>query len=501
MKLLHLSLLLLGFFGAALPVGVVSPASAAAATAAATAESADNSLSPDPAAAAEAMVRQLQDYPASIRAEELRVDLLLRAIGRQAGFNVVVAENVTDTISLDIVDLTLYEVFRFVMETRQLHYRKQNNILLVEKKSDFQARRQDLLTVRYCTRYAKAEEHLAKLSPLLAPGGSITVTGQGNCLIVKDQESNIANLEQMLTELDQPVPQVHIEARIVTVTNEAKRRLGVIWNHEALWKFDDRSRSNPVGFSANLPVLNPTSSFSFGLLRDRVNLGVTIQAMQEENILELLSSPSILVLNGHKAKISQGKEVPYTTQSSGQNTAATTTFREASLKLEVTPQVIQDEFISLKVDVSNDSIDTVTGGQGGNLLINKQEIDTNLFLENGATVAIGGIILQNRDSQSSGVPGLSAVPVLGHLFKGSRKSNEQTELMVFLTPTIVKLGNKGGVDDGIDQLPAYTRTILSREEFTPQSAGSRQPPVVVQGEQSPMPGNGLVTGTGESGQP
>jgi type II secretory pathway component HofQ len=250
---------------------------------------------------------------------------------------------------------------------------------------------------------------------------------RGDGLVVRDSETNIARIKQILEELDQPIPQVHIEARIVTMGQEAIRRLGVKWNYDNL-------QTNPsISASSDLSVTN-TSTLAFGLLQDNLQLNVELQAMQQDNMLQILSAPSILVLDGNAAEIKQGQEVPYTSQSGD---LVNTSFREATLSLKVTPKVLQDNFIVLDVTVTNDSVDETSSSSEP--LINKQEIATNLFLENGVTVVIGGILLQKEDKQTGGVPVLSKIPLLGNLFKNSENKDTEAELVVFLTPTIVTM--------------------------------------------------------------
>ena len=385
------------------------------------------------------LLTALKSFPASLRTEKLQVSLLLRGMGRQAGINILVADNITDTINLDVENLNLYEAFLVIMDAKQLRYYQKNNVIFVEKKVDFQGQQRDLASERLCTKFGNAAAYLDQLKPLLGKSGSITVTNRGNCLIIQDQAGNIPRLREMLSELDQPIPQVHIEARIVSISNEAKKQLGIIWGYN---NYRDAAalatKINPITSSINLPAIEPTTSLAFGFIRQNINLNVELQAMQSDSLLEILSSPSVLVLDGTEAEINQGKEVPYVT---GTSTTVNTTFREANLGLKVKPTVLHDGYIILDVAVTNDSVDQTTTGASG-LLINKQGIKTHLFLEDKVTVVIGGIVQQNKSNQNSKVPGLGDIPLLGNLFKNSNKLNDQSELMVFITPRIVTMTQK-----------------------------------------------------------
>ena len=408
------------------------------------------------------LLEGLKNFPASLRTENLSVSLLLRGMGRQAGINIMVADNIADTINLDVEKLSLYEVFQVIMDAKQLRYYQKNNVLFVEKKADFQGQQRDLASERLCTKFGNAAAYLDQLKPLLGPNGSITVSNRGNCLVVQDRAGNLPHLREMLVELDQPIPQVHIEARIVSISNEAKKQLGIIWGYN---NYRDAAalatKINPITTSINLPAAEPTTSLAFGFIRQNINLNVDLQAMQSDSLLEILSSPSVLVLDGKEAEIKQGKEVPYVTQTAN---TVNTSFREANLGLKVKPTVLMDGYIILDVAVTNDSVDQTSSNTSG-LLINKQAITTNLFLEDKVTVVIGGIVQQNKSHTNSKVPGLGDIPLLGNLFKNTDKANDQSELMVFITPRIVSMTPKqNGETAAKEPTPSKVPAESHREE-------------------------------------
>ncbi len=425
------------------------------------------------------LLEALKSFPASLRTENLQVSLLLRGMGRQAGINILVADNITDTINLDVEKLNLYEAFLVIMDAKQLHYYQKNNVIFVEKKADFQGEKRDLVSERLCTKFGNATAYVDQLKPLLGQSGSIIVTNRGNCLVIQDRGDNFPRLREMLAELDQPIPQVHIEARIVSISNEAKKQLGIIWGYN---NYRDAAalagKINPITTSADLSVSEPTTSLAFGFIRQNVNLNVELQAMQSDSLLEILSSPSILVLDGKEAEIKQGKEIPYVT---GTSTTVNTSFREANLGLKVKPTVLQDGYVILDVGVTNDSVDQTTTSTSG-LLINKQSITTNLFLEDKVTVVIGGILQQNKSHTNSKVPGLGDIPLLGNLFKNSDKFNDQTELMVFITPRVVNMEQKQNKGTAAKE-PAPSGTPAEHHKEEPLAAD--EPAKTTQGNTTP----------------
>jgi type IV pilus assembly protein PilQ len=380
------------------------------------------------------LVQRMKNFPTSMRCEDLEVSTLLRAMGRQAGINIFVSDTVEDTITFEMADVSLYEIFEVIIDAKNLHYQEKNNVIFVEKKSDFVEAQKDLETSRLCPKFSKASEYTGQLEQLKSPHGRVTVTSRDDCLIVQDRKKNIRQMRLLLNELDQPIPQVHIEARIVAVAKDAKDKLGVDWNYQnyrndAFLALKDK----PVTAGADLTLAGTTSNMAVGFIWDNMNLNFQIQALEEDQLLQILSAPSLLVLDGKEAEIKQGKEVPYTSQS-GDN--INTSFREANLSLKVTPNILQDAFINLDVTVTNDSVDT-KNSVSEEPLINRQEITTNLFLKDQVTVVIGGIHYSEDNDLVSGVPILSDIPFLGRLFTSTDQNISHYELLIFITPTIL----------------------------------------------------------------
>ena len=382
-----------------------------------------------PGAGAGPLIDALKDHPASIRGENLQVPLLFRAIARQAGITVYVADNIDDTITIEMENRTLYDIFNLVVTAKHLRYYEKDGFLFIQKEADFQSAPVNLATRRICSQYGRAEDYLEQLGKLLSRSGTITPTERGNCLLVVDLPEQLDKVSAMLTELDRPIPQVYIEARIVVISDEAKRRLGIKWGFSD--QYGDLSVTGAVdqqvGHTANLMV---------GYLRNNLNLNLELQALEQDNLVRVLSSPRILVLDGKEAEIKQGKEVAYVTQT---DSSINTSFREASLSLKVTPRILKNRYIVLDVAVTNDSVSTASSG--GQPTIDTQEISSTLFLEDNQTVVIGGILLENKDKIKQRVPLLGTIPVLGNLFKSKDDSKKRYELQVFITPTILSMEN------------------------------------------------------------
>ncbi len=385
------------------------------------------------------------------RGKDLSVATLLESIGRKAGINIIVDDSITDTINISTDSMSLYDLFMITIESKKLSYTEKNNLLYISKAGD-NIKPPEIITAKLCPRYGNASEYHDMLSPLLGEGGALTVSDRTNCLVVQDQERNIKKIRDTLAELDLPRPQVHIKASIVSVGKEAKKQLGIKWSTKA--DLDNTAlgeQSFPVRISAD-NLAQETGNLMFGIMYDNLHLDIDLQALQENNLLRILSSPQILVLDGKEAQIKQGKEVPFVSQS---QYSLNTDFREANLSLKVTPRV-RKNMVALDIVVNNDSVDESTSS--GEPLINKQEISTKLLLKTGVTVVIGGIIMNTKDNSRGGVPILKDLPILGNIFQSRSDLDSRQELMVFLTPTIINMGN----NEIVNSSEAETKSL--REE-------------------------------------
>lgn len=382
------------------------------------------------------LVEKLQEFPATMHCEDLEISTLLRAIGLQTGVNIFVADNVTGTISFEVDNLTLYDVFQLIIDTNGLHYIEKNNIISVKNRDDVTEGMRNLTTEKICVDFGKAGEHIDQLKHLLSADGTMTTINRDNCLLVRDQADIVELIREMVDELDRPIPQIHIEARIVAITDTGKKQLGVKWDYQN-YRDDDllATKNKPVIINSDLSVSSPTTTFVTGFIWDNMNLNVELQALEAEDELEILSAPSLLVLDGKEAEIKQGKEVPYVAQS-GDN--LNTSFREANLSLKVTPKIMRNKMVMLAVTVTNDQVDETTSS-GSDPLIERQEIRTDLYLEDRVTVVIGGIKGNRFLEDTSGIPILKDIPGLGRLFKSTDKLEGSYELLIFLTPTVVSI--------------------------------------------------------------
>ena len=425
--------------------------------------------------------------------QEIETRAVLQLLADASGQNIVVSDTVTGNVTLRLQNVPWDQALDIVLRTKGLDKRKQDNVIIVapqeelaaREKADLAARKdiQELAPLRseyLQVNYAKAKdmEGLIKSQggSLLSNRGSVAVDDRTNTLLLQDTADRLADIRRLVATLDIPVRQVLIEARIVVVNDDFKRDLGArvgyttaqsngngIWTTSGSAAATDTAISSalanraangtsfpvqvptgstgaPQRYNVNLPVPSPAGSFALGILGSNYIVDLELSAAQAETRAEVISSPRVITANQKEATIEQGTEIPY--QQSASSGATTISFKKAVLSLKVTPQITPDNRIILDLDVKKDTIGTITVASGGVNVpsIDTREIMTQVLVNDGQTVVLGGILeTTHRDDQTK-VPLLGDIPVLGALFKEAHKQNDKDELLIFVTPKIVREG-------------------------------------------------------------
>jgi len=425
--------------------------------------------------------------------QEIETRAVLQLLADASGQNIVVSDSVQGNVTLRLQNVPWDQALDIVLRTKGLDKRKQDNVIIVapqeelaaREKADLAARKdlQELAPLRseyLQVNYAKAKdmEGLIKSQggSLLSNRGSVAVDERTNTLLLQDTADRLADIRRLVATLDIPVRQVLIEARIVVVNDDFKRDLGArvgyttaqsngngIWTTSGSAAATDTTISSalanqakngssfpvqvptgstgaPQRYNVNLPVPTPAGSFALGILGSNYIVDLELSAAQAETRAEVISSPRVITANQKEATIEQGTEIPY--QQSASSGATTVSFKKAVLSLKVTPQITPDNRIILDLDVKKDTIGTITVASGGVNVpsIDTREIVTQVLVNDGQTVVLGGILeTEHRDDQTK-VPLLGDIPVLGALFKEQSKVNNKDELLIFVTPKIVREG-------------------------------------------------------------
>jgi type IV pilus assembly protein PilQ len=430
--------------------------------------------------------------------QDIETRAVLQLLADASGQNIVVSDSVGGSVTLRLQNVPWDQALDIVLRTKGLDKRKNDNVIIVapteelasREKAELAARQdvQDLAPLRseyMQVNYAKAGD-LASLiktqggSGLLSKRGSVSVDERTNTLLLQDSADRLDDIRRLVGTLDIPIRQVQIEARIVIVSDDFSRELGAragfsgfdffsnnlgytsgsaLANDQALGDFLDRINDQdptndgpppfigsdspgvaPPRYNVNLPVASPAGSIAYMLLGQDFLIDLELSAAQAEGRGEVISTPRVITANQREASIEQGVEIPY--QESASSGATTISFKKAVLALKVTPQVTPDNRIILDLNVKKDSVGQVIVGGAGQQVpsIDTREITTQVLVNDGQTVVLGGILETERRETEKKVPYLGDVPVLGRIFKTTGRTNNKDELLIFVTPKILREG-------------------------------------------------------------
>jgi type IV pilus assembly protein PilQ len=435
----------------------------------------------------------------SLNFQNIEVRALLQVIADFTNFNVVTSDTVTGNVTLRLKDVPWDQALDIIMQAKGLGVRKSGNVLWIAPKDEINAKEkidleakaqvaalEPLRTQSFQLNYTKAEEIAKGLTGtstgssnnsgsgtatrILSPRGSVIFETRTNQLFVNDIPSKLEEIQQMITKIDIPVRQVLIEARIVEANDTFGRSLGVrlgaldmrglrggtpgfgvggdnriaiTGTYQGVGEQTLQAAATSGSYTPNSYFVNlPSSGFNgysassvalslFGASSNRF-LNLELSALEADGKGKIVSSPRVITADQVKALIEQGTELPYQVATSSGATALA--FRKANLKLEVTPQITPEGNVILDVDVNKDSVGQVTNA---GYAIDTKHVQTQVLVENGGTVVIGGIFLQTENSTDTKVPFLGDIPILGNLFKTNTRSADRSELLIFLTPKVV----------------------------------------------------------------
>lgn len=388
---------------------------------------------------------------------------ILQLIGEVSNLNIIAADDIQGTITLRLVDVPWDQALDLIMEIKGLGMIREGNVARIMPQEKLRAmdeakmtaarareKLEDLSTEVITISYADVANVSEPAKKLLTERGKITEDKRNKQLIITDISSSIAEIRKLISWLDTPEKQVLIEARIVEATTTFSRDLGVKWgiSHQSDTGGNGSLSSADFGLGGSF-LLSPNavtgltgtaglgSALSFGRLGvDSTILDLRISALEKSGHGKVISTPRVTTMNGSKAVISQGTEIPY--QSTDDNGKTETEFKKAELSLTVTPEINPDGSIFLQILAKNDSRGAdVPTGLGSAPAIDTKTADTKVLVRDGETTVIGGIFVEEKRSQEDGVPYLMKIPILGHLFKSTNRVEERRELLVFITPRIL----------------------------------------------------------------
>jgi type IV pilus assembly protein PilQ len=423
--------------------------------------------------------------------QDIETRAVLQLLADTSGQNMVISDTVGGNVTLRLQNVPWDQALDIVMRTKGLDMRREGNVMFVAPAQEIAAREKELLTARAQVQqlaplrteylqinYAKASDLAALIksgqgSSLLSDRGSVAIDERTNTLLLQDTSERLGDIRLLVSTLDIPVRQVLIEARIVIVNDDFRRELGVrfgatvaiphggsdgsgvvgtpgfITEDNGAVISDEPGIDLPQGFElpdqaerylVNLPIANPAGRIAMTLIDSDYIVDLELSAAQAEGRGEIISSPRLITANQREATIEQGVEIPY--QESSSSGATTTQFKKAVLSLKVTPQITPDNRVILDLTVAKDSVGQLVASATGGFVpsIDTREIVTQVLVNDGQTVVLGGILETERRDAETKVPWLGDVPVLGHLFKTTSKTDNKDELLIFVTPRILREG-------------------------------------------------------------
>jgi type IV pilus assembly protein PilQ len=404
---------------------------------------------------------------------------ILRLIAEVSDLNIISGDDVRGNVSLRLVDVPWDQAFDIILRTKGLGKVQEGNIVRVAPLAKIKQEEDAILAARKArekledlsikllpVNYAKASELESQVKNLLSDRGSVSTEKRTNTLVIRDIKANIEEVVKLVKGLDSPTPQVLIETRIVEAQSTFARDLGIQWgiaHHTAdVNEFKSTFGSSgtappstitPTGFIAtggtfteqpnfavNLPATGSAGilgalGFTFGKLTgDSLLLDLRLTAGEQAGLTKTISRPRITTLDNKEAKIEQGESIPFETTSAE---GTKTQFIDANLSLTVTPHITPDGRVSMKIKVSSNSIGSFRTASGAPS-IDKKEASTEVLVKDGETTVIGGIVVSDKTNTDRGIPFLKDIPILGWLFKSKSVSDNQTELLIFITPMILK---------------------------------------------------------------
>ena len=425
--------------------------------------------------------------------QDIETRAVLQLLADISGLNMVVSDTVTGNVTLRLQQVPWDQALDIVMATKGLDKRRNGDVILVAPANEIAARERAELSARQeiqqleplrseflQVNYAKATD-LARLisgagrdRSFLSDRGSVAIDERTNTLLLYDTAPRIADIRRLVQTLDIPVRQVLIESRIVIVSDDFSRELGSRLGvtsvgsrsggsglmsvtgrsagsgaivDSALDNIQSTGQAFPVTvgsidqrYNVNLPVSQPAGSIALAVLGSDTLVDLELSALQAEGRAEVVSTPRVITANQREASIEQGVEIPF--QESAASGATATQFKKAVLSLTVTPQITPDNRIIMDLQVSQDNVGEVVPSATGGFVpsIDTRQISTQVLVDDGETVVLGGIYETERRESSSKVPLLGDIPLLGYLFRTTQNVSNKSELLIFITPKILREG-------------------------------------------------------------
>lgn len=377
----------------------------------------------------------------TLDSQDIKISAVLQFIADISGKDIVVSDSVTGTVTLKLVDVPYDQVLDIILKTKGLDKRVNGDVIIVAPADEMSLQEKKALEnekaiselaplkTKYIEiKYAKAREVSDLVSQFSSSRGKVSFDERTNIIMIEDIDSKMEKIERAINKLDVPIRQVAIETRIVLASEDVGESIG------AKFGGDFSSTAAPSNSrSASLSALDGSGVFSLGILNGSKVLDVELSAYAEKGLSETVARPKVVTADKKTATIKSGTEIPYI--ESKETGVAEVSFKEAALSLEVTPQITPDDRILMDLIINQDSVGelTISGPS-----IDTTEISTQVLVSNGETIVIGGIYKSQLINVEGRVPVLGSLPLVGRLFRSDVKEEEKMELLIFITPRLIK---------------------------------------------------------------
>jgi type IV pilus assembly protein PilQ len=398
--------------------------------------------------------RRYTGTPVSFDFQDADLRAVLRTFHEITGLNIVIDPAVQGTVNVALTDVPWDQALDIILRANKLGYIVDGTIVRIaplsaladeetqrRRLAEEQALSGELRVLTKTLSYARAQDLVQLLTrSTLSQRGTVQVDARTNTLIITDLQARLTTAEELLTTLDKPQPQVEIEARIVQANKNYSRQLGVQWGFNgrvdpALGNTTNLAFPNSGAISGNVDLPGPSSSainLALGSVNGAFNLDAALTAAENSGNARVLSTPRVSTQNNIEAEIAQGVQIPYQTVA---NNTVTTSFKDAALVMRVKPQITAAGTVIMTIMVDKGSPGAIFNGIPS---INTQRANTTVLLNDGETTVIGGIYEGNQRNSIDRTPGLGSIPFLSWLFKRESVTDDTTELLIFITPRIMR---------------------------------------------------------------
>lgn len=396
-------------------------------------------------------MRSYSGKPISLDLLDADVRNVLRLIADITGTNMVIEPDVAGRVTLKVEQVPWDHVLDMVLAMNSLGKEREGNVIRVAREAKLREEwrmrteairaRQELMeavkdvgeltTVYFTINYAQPGVIASRLDENRGDRGRVSIDERTSLVIYSDTPARIADARQLISRLDRPTSQVMIEARIVTMNSKASRDLGITWGLAT-----DTPPSSSPRFQVHVPLGASATNFDFNIGRmianDFIKLDARISALESLGDVRIIAAPNVMTLSNVEAQISQGLQIPYLQQTA--EGTPSTIFEKAEVELRVTPHITPDRRIRMRIDAKQDEPGAIFNQQTS---IETRRISTELFVEDGEIVVIGGVTRDRLERSMDGTPGFNRVPMLGRLFKTESSSSDKTQLLIFISPKII----------------------------------------------------------------